>query len=193
MQKLPTQYYLQDDVTALASSLIGKVLATRIKGEEVTSGFITETEAYEGVTDRASHAHGGRHTPRTATMFMQGGIAYIYLCYGIHHLFNVVTNREGIPHAVLIRGIQPLEGIDVMASRTAKSPRELKKINGPGKISKALGITTRLDRTPLNGSTIWISNNGLVVPEDKIKRTPRIGVDYAGGHARWPYRFYWMA
>ncbi len=189
MKKLPVEFYLKEDVIEMARSLLGKVLTTRLNGEEITSGYITETEAYEGVTDRASHAFGGRNTARTATMFRQGGVAYIYLCYGIHHLFNVVTNRKGIPHAVLIRGIQPLEGIEIMASRTGKPLEHLKKINGPGKLSKALGITTRLDRTPLSGSKIWIEDKGLVIPEDKIKITPRIGVDYAGEHAFWPYRF----
>lgn len=187
--KLSRDFYLQDDVVALARTLIGKVLFTYIDGR-LTAGIITETEAYAGVVDKASHAYGGRRTNRTETMYAQGGTGYVYLCYGIHHLFNVVTNVEGTPHAVLIRGVKPLEGIDIIRERR-KFPKNDKLLSaGPGTVSQALGILTKHDRTDLLGNTIWIEDHGIVVPNDKVKITPRIGVDYAGEDAKLPYRFF---
>lgn len=187
--KLSRDFYLQDDVVALARTLIGKVLFTYIDGR-LTAGIITETEAYAGVVDKASHAYGGRRTNRTDTMYAQGGTGYVYLCYGIHHLFNVVTNVEGTPHAVLIRGVKPLEGIDIIRERR-KFPKNDKLLSaGPGTVSQALGILTKHDRTDLLGNTIWIEDHSIVVPNDKVKITPRIGVDYAGEDAKLPYRFF---
>ncbi|MFO7977632.1 MAG: DNA-3-methyladenine glycosylase [Bacteroidales bacterium] len=191
MKPLPLSYYQHEDIVFLARDLLGKSLMTNIGGQGITGGIITETEAYEGPVDRASHAFGNRHTPRTATMFQQGGIAYIYLCYGIHHLFNVVTNIGGVPHAVLIRGLEPTHGLDVMTRRVNPRGGILKDLRGPGKLTRALGITTQLNATPLTGDTIWIAGNNLQVPYDQISATPRIGVDYAGDHALWPYRFVW--
>lgn len=186
--KLSRDFYLQDDVVALARTLIGKVLFTYIDGR-LTAGIITETEAYAGVVDKASHAYGGRRTNRTETMYAQGGTGYVYLCYGIHHLFNVVTNVEGTPHAVLIRGVKPLKGIDIIRERR-KFPKNDKLLSaGPGTVSQALGILTKHDRTDLLGNTIWIEDHSIVVPNDKVKITPRIGVDYAGEDAKLPYRF----
>lgn len=187
--KLSRDFYLQDDVVALARTLIGKVLFTYIDGR-LTAGIITETEAYAGVVDKASHAYGGRRTNRTETMYAQGGTGYVYLCYGIHHLFNVVTNVEGTPHAVLIRGVKPLKGIDIIRERR-KFPKNDKLLSaGPGTVSQALGILTKHDRTDLLGNTIWIEDHSIVVPNDKVKITPRIGVDYAGEDAKLPYRFF---
>lgn len=186
--KLSRDFYLQDNVVAVARTLIGKVLFTFIDGR-LTAGIISETEAYAGVVDKASHAYGGRRTNRTETMYAQGGTGYVYLCYGIHHLFNVVTNVEGTPHAVLIRGVKPLEGIDIIRERR-KFPKNDKILSaGPGTVSQALGILTKHDRTDLLGNTIWIEDHGIVVPNDKVKITPRIGVDYAGEDAKLPYRF----
>lgn len=187
--KLSRDFYLQDDVVALARTLIGKVLFTYIDGR-LTAGIITETEAYAGVVDKASHAYGGRRTNRTETMYAQGGTGYVYLCYGIHHLFNIVTNVEGTPHAVLIRGVKPLKGIDIIRERR-KFPKNDKLLSaGPGTVSQALGILTKHDHTDLLGNTIWIEDHGIVVPNDKVKITPRIGVDYAGEDAKLPYRFF---
>lgn len=186
--KLSRDFYLQHDVVALARQLIGKVLVTNFNGE-YTSGVITETEAYAGAVDKASHAYGERRTPRTETMYAQGGTGYVYLCYGIHHLFNVVTNVEGIPHAVLIRGVKPLEGIDIMRVRR-NFPKTDKILSaGPGTVSQALGIRTSHDKADLLGEHIWIEDRGIVVPDDRVKITPRIGVDYAGEDAKLPYRF----
>src|SRR5688572_7863163 len=102
--KLKRDFYTREDVVLVAKELLGKVLCTKWNGK-TTSGIITETEAYEGITDRASHAYRGRRTERTEIMYSEGGTAYVYLCYGMHHLFNVVTNKKDIPHAVLIRAV----------------------------------------------------------------------------------------
>lgn len=186
--KLPRDYYLQDDVVALARDMIGKVLFTYID-KQLTAGIITESEAYAGVVDKASHAYGGRRTNRTETMYAQGGTGYVYLCYGIHHLFNVVTNVEGTPHAVLIRGVKALEGIDIIRQRRNFPKNEKLLSAGPGTVSQALGIKTKHDKTDLLGDTIWLEDHGIIVPDSKVKTTPRIGVDYAGEDAKLPYRF----
>lgn len=190
-----SSFYKRTDVVALAHDLLGKYLFTEINGV-VTGGIITETEAYAGETDKASHAYGGRYTNRTAMMYKEGGVAYVYLCYGIHSLFNIVTNEAGIPHAILIRGIEPTVGIEVMKKR-----RGVKKVGsdfciGPGKVAKALGIHYShsgvvLDYLSDNPEVkIWLEEGGLTIPEEKIFITPRIGVDYAGEDALLPYRFF---
>jgi len=191
MKPLPAGYYLNPDVEFLARDLLGKLIMTKIDGDEATGGIITETEAYKGEIDRASHAFGGRRTARTETMYLQGGVAYVYLCYGVHHLFNVVTNRAGIPHAVLIRGIEPLYGREEMASRMFLENPVAGALNGPGKLTKALGIDRRHDKTILTGSTIWIEDIGLQVKPEEIASGPRIGVAYAGEHAMLDLR-YWL-
>ena len=187
--RLPEEFYLQPEVASIARQLLGKVLLTHINGA-ITGGIITETEAYSGESDRASHAFGGRRTQRTETLYQKGGIAYIYLCYGMHHLFNVVTHKEGFPHAVLIRALHPLVGYEAIARRLNKNTQDTMRLNGPGKLSRALGITVALNATPLSGNTIWITDPGCEVSESKIRSGPRIGVDYAGSHALWPMRFW---
>src|ERR1700676_343260 len=114
--KLAETYYYNDDVVALSKDLLGKYLFTYIDNL-TTGGYIVETEAYNGIIDKASHAFGNRLSPRTKTMYMQGGVAYVYLCYGIHEMFNVVTSVEGQPHAILVRAIQPTDGLDIMVAR----------------------------------------------------------------------------
>ncbi len=189
MPFLPPTFFQSQDVTNLARALLGKVLISELDGKR-SSVLITETEAYEGAIDRASHAHGMRRTARTESMFLPGGIAYVYLCYGIHHLFNVVTGPEGVPHAILIRAGEPLEGIPFMLERRGMNKLEKRLTAGPGSMSKALGITTALDRVPLSGSLIRIEDRGIIVKDSNVIAAPRIGVDYAGAHAAWPYRFY---
>jgi DNA-3-methyladenine glycosylase len=189
---LPREFYLHPDVVQVARDLLGKYLCTVIDGK-FTSGVICETEAYEGVTDRASHAYGGRRTKRTEIMYMQGGTAYVYLCYGIHSLFNVVTNAVDIPHAVLIRGIFPAEGREIMLERTGKRAIGPKFGIGPGNVSKAMGIHYSHSGIDLvNGNLeerIWIEDKGTTPAESSIKISARIGVDYAGKDAGRPYRF----
>ena len=185
---LPESFYVRSDVVKIAQQLLGKVLVTCIDNCP-TAGIITETEAYAGVTDRASHAFGGRRTKRTETMYMQGGVAYVYLCYGLHCLFNVVTNKTDIPHAVLIRSIEPLEGHEEINRRLAAKKMKPGG-NGPAKVAVALGISLGHDKTILHSSTIRIEDHGIKIPVKKIIAGPRIGVDYAGADALLPYRFY---
>ena len=186
MGKLPRSFYLREDVVGIARELLGKVLVSRIDGA-LTSGIITETEAYAGVIDRASHAFGGRRTGRTEVMYARGGTAYVYLCYGIHHLFNVVTNASDTPHAVLIRAMHPLQGIDVMKQRRRQ---ERLTTRGPGTVSQALGIHTSHTGTDLLGDILHIEDRKIQVPATAIVAGPRIGVDYAGEDALLPYRFH---
>lgn len=195
MSILPRSYYLYKDVVYLAKDLLGKYLITQFDSK-LTSGVIVETEAYAGVTDKASHAYGNRRTARTEVMYSIGGTAYIYLCYGVHSLFNIVTNKEGIPHAILIRGIVPVDGTDFMLHRTGKTSLTKNFGIGPGNVSKALGIhysQTGLDLTikpgkkKING--IWLEDRGFVVDPEKIVVTNRVGVQYSGEDATRPYRF----
>jgi DNA-3-methyladenine glycosylase len=172
----------------ISRELLGKTLCTRFDGRQ-TKAIITETEAYAGVTDKASHAYGGRRTGRTEVMFWEGGHAYIYLCYGMYSLFNVVTNVADIPHAVLIRGAAACSGVETMLQRTGKKKITGDLLSGPGKLAKAMGLHYSQTGTPLTGSTIWIEDSGMVVPPTAISVTPRIGVNYAGEDARLPYRF----
>lgn len=187
--KLPQEFYQGDDVVAISRGLIGKYLFTCIDGA-VTGGYIVETEAYNGVIDRASHAFGNRLTPRTKTMFEQGGIAYVYLCYGIHEMFNVVTSVEGQPHAILIRAINPTDGLDIMQYRRNMPVVKPTITSGPGSVAKALGISRAVNAVSLQSDTIWIEDRGLAFTDDQIAAVPRVGVDYAGEDALLPYRFY---
>ena len=185
---LPLKYYTQTDVVGISRELLGKVLCTRIQGAE-TQVIITETEAYAGVDDRASHAFGGRRTKRTEPMFGPGGMAYVYLCYGIHHLFNVVTNVDGVPHAVLVRAGSPVKGLDTMLKRRGKQKEDKTLLAGPGTVAQALGITTKHTGMPLTSDTLWIEDQGIVVDASRVTAGPRVGVDYAGEDAALPYRF----
>jgi len=187
--KLPESYYLGNDVVSISKDLLGKYLFTCIDGV-TTGGYIVETEAYNGVVDKASHAFGNRLTPRTKTMFMQGGIAYVYLCYGIHEMFNIVTSVEGHPQAILIRAIQPTDGIEAMQARRNMPVLKPTITAGPGSVAKALGISRDINAFSLQGDTIWLEDRGLHFPDNQIKAGPRIGVAYAAEDALLPYRFY---
>jgi DNA-3-methyladenine glycosylase len=186
--KLDQDFYLRDNVTEIAEELLGKVIFTR-KNRIITAGIITETEAYNGIVDKASHAYGERRTNRTEIMYREGGLAYVYLCYGIHSLFNVVTNIENIPHAVLIRAIQPLKGMGTMMLRRKVSAFSKLSFNGPGKVSEALNIHYSDSGVSLQGNKIWLEDMGFIPEKQHISVTPRIGVDYAGKDALLPYRF----
>jgi len=186
--KLPDDYFEREDVVELSRSLLGKVLCTRID-RRMTAAVITETEAYAGVTDRASHAFGGRRTRRTEPLFGPPGHAYVYLCYGIHHLFNVVSAGVGVPHAILVRAGRPIDGAETMLRRRRRPSVDPGLMGGPGTFGQALGITTALTGTSLRGDTIWLEDQGLSIPEKSIRVGPRVGVDYAGADADLPYRF----
>jgi len=187
--KLPSSYYHSADVVTLSRNLIGKYLFTRIDNV-ITGGYIVETEAYNGAIDRASHAYGNRLTPRTKTMFMQGGVAYVYLCYGIHEMFNIVVAEEGTPHAILVRAVNPTDGIEAMQARRNMPVMKHTITMGPGSVAKALGISRAINAFDLTSDTIWIEDRGLSFADNEIAVVPRVGVDYAGEDALLPYRFY---
>jgi DNA-3-methyladenine glycosylase len=187
-RKLPRSFYLHDNVVSISRELLGKVLCTNIDGQR-TSVIITETEAYAGTTDRASHAYGDRRTRRTEPMYGPGGTAYVYLCYGMHHLFNVVTNVAGIPHAVLVRAGEVHWGLATMLERRQKASHDRTLLAGPGSLARALGITTALTGSSLLNGPIRIEDHGLEVDDDRVTVGPRVGIDYAGEDVSRPYRF----
>lgn len=187
--KIAENYYRNQNATALAIDLLGKVLYTQIGGE-VTAGIIVETEAYFGIKDKASHAYGGRRTPRTETMFCGGGISYVYLCYGMHHLFNVVSSVEDDPQAILVRAIEPLIGIDIIEERRGMRVTSPAITAGPGSTSKALGIDRSFNAKSLTGKEIWIEDKGIRYQDSDIIKTCRVGVAYAQEHALLPLRFF---
>ena len=194
MRKLSKTFYQRDNVLLIAKQLLGKILVTRFNGIE-TSGRIVEVEAYAGVIDKASHAFGGKKTSRNKVMYTNGGVAYVYLCYGIHHLFNVVTNIEGIPHAILIRAVEPLKGIKLMMKRTGKKKPDSYRVDysltkGPGNVSKTLGIITKLSGASLQKKTLFIAEDDFELNKKDIADSPRIGVNYAGEDAKLAYRFF---
>ena len=188
MKKLNKAYYLQEDVVAIACNLLGKKLCTNINGV-YTAGIITETEAYAGANDKASHAYNNKRTPRNEVMYHEGGKCYVYLCYGLHHLFNVVTNVKDVPHAVLIRAIKPVDGIEHILKRRKHIKLAKNTSGGPGTVSQALGISTKLNGVDLTKTTIWIEDAGISFTKKQISITPRIGVDYAREDVKLPYRF----
>ena len=186
--KLSHDFYLRDDVVAISNELLGKVLCTNINGE-LSKVIISETEAYAGVSDKASHAYGNKRTKRTEPMFGEGSTAYVYLCYGIHYLFNVVTNTSDIPHAVLIRAGIPQAGTELMLKRRDKAKVDKSLLGGPGSLAKALGITTDHTGLSLLDNQIWIEDQGMEIANDSVVVGPRVGVDYAADDALRPYRF----
>jgi len=195
MRKLSIDFYQRSNVIQIAKELLGKILVTKWNGpdgyRDETSGRIVEVEAYNGEIDKASHASGGRRTNRNEIMYGDGGFAYVYLCYGIHHLFNVVTNKKETPHAILIRALDPLKGIDVMLERTGKEKLDNTLTKGPGNVSKALGISFKLHNGhSLLSKDLFIVEDDFVLNKKDLAASPRIGVDYAGEDARLPYRFY---
>ncbi len=186
--KLSRSFYNRPNVILIAKELLGKYLFTRFDGI-LTGGIIIETEAYNGVVDKASHAFGGRRTARTEIMFGDAGTAYVYLCYGIHSLFNVVTNEKNIPHAVLIRALHPTHGIKHMLKRRKMDEHKKNLSAGPGTVAEALGIHYSHSGLNLLGTKIWIEDKGIIVNSKDIIAGKRIGVDYAEEDAHLPYRF----
>ncbi|CAN5123332.1 DNA-3-methyladenine glycosylase [soil metagenome] len=189
MKKLHVSFYDRDDVVLIAKELIGKIVVTNIDGI-ITSGRIVETEAYVAHVDKASHAYGGKRTNRNEHMYAQPGSAYIYICYGMHQMLNVVTNKKDIPDAVLIRGIEPIEGIEIMLLRTGKNVPDPGLTRGPGNVGKALGIDKSHSGSMLTDNQIFLVNDGKVINENEIGISGRIGVASAENDALLPYRFY---
>lgn len=187
--KLPESFYTRKDVVKIARELLGKVLVTEVDGVR-TSGMIVETEAYAGPHDKACHAYMHRKTPRTTPMFYTGGVAYVYLIYGLHQLFNIVTHEEEQPYAVLIRAVEPLEGIEHMLERRGLELLKPALTAGPGVLSQAMGITRAMSGHSLQGPDIWVEDQGIRIRKEDIVATTRVGVAYAGPDALLPYRFY---
>ena len=179
-------FFQQDDVCNIAASLIGKELYTKFDGQ-LTGGIITEKEAYCGLTDKACHAHLNKRTKRTSIFYKPGGISYVYLCYGIHRLFNIITGPQDIPQAILVRAIKPLRGLESMRERRNYPKKETTLVDGPGKLTQALDIDLcHNDLKLIKRNKIWIEDNNKKL---SFKRTPRIGIDYAGEDALLPWRF----
>jgi DNA-3-methyladenine glycosylase len=183
---LDKAFYIRSDVTQVAEELLGKVLITRKRGVQV-AGIIVETEAYS-YHEKGCHAYQGKLTKRNRIMFEMGGCAYVYLCYGIHHMFNVVTNREGIAEAVLVRAVEPVEGLEVMQRRMG-SDHSRRITSGPGKLAKAMGIDRSMNGIPLDSAQLWLEDRGVSIRNNAILRTPRIGIAYAGQDAARLWRF----
>jgi DNA-3-methyladenine glycosylase len=185
--KLTDSFYQRTNVVKIARELLGKVLFTNINGI-VTGGMIVETEAYSW-KEKGCHAYGAKKTNRNAVMFENGGYTYVYLCYGMHHLFNIVTNGPDVPEAVLIRAIEPLHGVDEMFLRRGMLKNNYHLTSGPGKLTKALGIDRKLNGKFLLDDEVWVEDVGTKISNQKILATPRIGIDYAGEDALLPWRF----
>lgn len=184
---LPEDFYQRTDVVKIARELLGKVLVTKIAGV-VTSGIIVETEAYSW-KERGCHAYDGRKTQRNAIMFEKGGYAYVYLCYGMHNLFNVVTNKSGVAEAVLVRALEPVHGVKEMEMRRGQLANPFHLTSGPGKLTKALGIDRKLNGKFLLDNEVWIEDTGRKISAGNIEASARIGIDYAGEDAKLPWRF----
>ena len=190
MRKLAFDFYNRENVVQIAKDLIGKIIITKLD-EQLTSGRIVETEAYVALTDKASHSFGGRRTQRNEHMYAAAATSYVYICYGMHHLFNVVTNKKDVPDAVLIRAVEPMEGVDIMLQRTGKKKLDSTLTRGPGNVSKALGINKIHSGIVLTGNIIFLADdNWKANHADAIAASKRIGIDSAGADALLPYRFY---
>ena len=189
MRKLPLNFYSRTDVVSIARELLGKIIVTHFDGK-VTSGRIVEAEAYVALTDKASHSFAGSRTSRNEHMYAAPGTAYVYICYGMHQMFNIVTNEKEIPDAVLIRAIEPLQGIDIMLQRTGKIKADYTLTKGPGNVGKALGIFKHHSGLHLLDDEIYLQNDEFVLEENQIGTSERIGVASAGADALLPYRFY---
>ena len=189
LNKLPIEFYNRKDVLQIARELLGKIVITNVDGV-ITSGRIVETEAYVGFTDKASHSWSGKRTPRNEHMYAQAATSYVYICYGIHRMLNVVTNKKEIPDAILIRALEPLQGIEVMLERTGKQKLDFTLTKGPGNVAKALGVSKLHSGTSLLDDTIYVVSDGYETEVTQIGSSKRIGVEYAGADALLPYRFY---
>ncbi|RCW51626.1 DNA-3-methyladenine glycosylase [Halanaerobium sp. ST460_2HS_T2] len=186
--RLNQEFYQKNAVQA-AKDLIGKIIVRKYNGK-IIKVRIVETEAYCGAQDKASHAHNNKKTKRTAPMFMPGGYSYIYLIYGMYYCFNVVTAAENKPHAVLIRGVEPLEGLDqIKENRQIKSSKIEELTNGPGKLSQALKIDKNLNGCNLiESSALYITDNKK--EEFEIESSPRVNIDYAEEYKNKKWRFF---
>lgn len=189
MKKLALSFYNRKDVVKIARDLLGKIVVTNFDGE-ITSGKIVETEAYVGIIDKASHAFSGKRTARNEHMYASAGTAYVYICYGMHQMLNIVTNQKEIPDAVLIRSIEPVNGIEIMMERTGKKISDKTITRGPGNVGKSLGIYKHHSGLNLLDEEIYLLDNEEIIPDEQIGVSKRIGVESAGADALLPYRFF---
>lgn len=181
---LPREFYARP-VLSVAKACIGKILVHRTE-QGVTAGRIVESEAYRGPEDRAAHSYGGRRTARTEVMFGPPGFAYVFFVYGMHYQFNLVTTKDGAPHAVLIRAVEPVLGVELMAERRGLPANAKQLSNGPGKLCQALGIGRESYGVDLCGSKLFLAEG----PSVRHASAKRVGIDYAGEWAEKPWRFY---
>lgn len=189
MKKLPREFYLREDTLQIARELLGEILVVPAENGERISGMIVETEAYLGAIDKAAHSYNNRRTKRTETMFAIGGTAYIFFIYGMYYQFNVVVGEIDTPHAVLIRAVEPLEGVEIMRERRGKQMKDANLTSGPGKLCIAFGIDKSFDKEDLLGNRVWIEE-GKTFSDAEIRCGKRIGIDYAEEYAEKPWRFW---
>jgi DNA-3-methyladenine glycosylase len=189
MKKLPISFYNRKDVLDIAKSLLGKILITNFDGQ-ITTGRIVETEAYVAYVDKAAHSYEGKRTARNEHMYAGPGTAYVYICYGMHQMMNIITNEKGIPDAILIRAVEPMGGIDIMLKRTGKKQLDNTLTKGPGNVGKALGIFKHHSGLYLLDEELYLADDGHKLKEEEIGTSARIGVESAGKDALLPYRFY---
>lgn len=187
--KLPSSFYTRDDVVLIAKELLGKFLFTNIGGL-ITGGIIAETEAYRGPEDKGSHAFNGRRTTRNDIMYAEGGVVYMYICYGIHDMLNIVTGPAETSHAVLIRAIEPVEGVDIMRERRGVYNDDKRLCKGPGALAKALGLAKLHNGISLQENEIWIEERGLVLQDEQIAASARIGLNIEEPFKSIPWRFF---
>ncbi|MGN6182349.1 MAG: DNA-3-methyladenine glycosylase [Thermoanaerobaculia bacterium] len=189
MRKLPRSFYLQDTVS-VARALLGCVLYRRLDDGPLLAARIVETEAYLGANDMASHARRGLRSERNASMYLEGGHAYVYFTYGMHWCMNVVTQERDLAEAVLLRAAEPVRGIEAMRELRPKAKKDHELMNGPGKICMAMSIDRKLDGESLRGDTLWLATRDIEVNDEDIAVSPRIGIDNSGDAAAWPLRFF---
>ena len=189
MKKLSLAFYQRNNVVEIAKDLLGKIVVTNMDGK-ITSGRIVETEAYVGHVDKASHAYNGKRTPRNEAMYAAAGAVYVYICYGMHNMLNIVTNDVNVPDAILIRALEPINGIDLMLERADKKIFDNTLTKGPGNVAKAMGISKSISGLMLGKAQIDIYKDDFLLLESEIGTSKRIGIDGAGRDALLPYRFF---
>ena len=188
MKKLAREFYTRADTLQIARELLGKTLVVPTADGTRISGKIVETEAYCGIEDKAAHSYNNRRTTRTETMFAVGGTAYVTFIYGMYFQFNVVAGAIDVPHAVLIRAVEPLENIELMRTRRG-AMKDQNLTSGPGKLCVAFGIDKTYNRADLLGDQVWLEE-GEKISDEEIVVGKRIGIDYAEEYAEKPWRFW---
>ena len=189
MMKISQSFYQRDDTLLIARELLGKYLFTKVE-DKVVGGIIVETEAYLGPEDRGSHSFNNKRTTRNEMMYEAGGVVYMYICYGIHDRLNIVTGTKGSSHAILIRALEPVAGIDTMKMRRGSSVDRIRLCKGPGALGKALGVSKLHNGVSLQGDEVWIEDQGLSISDDDVVSTARVGMNFDGVYKEIPWRYY---